>query len=293
MSVKRVLDYDQATSAWYLCLIQALNGDLTDLQRSAQRCISLSTESTQMSSLTTGRYFLGATHYLRNELTLGEPPLNALFEDLYSARSSYVAHGSVLLSLLYTAQGRAEEAVEIVDRLVDYTIETQRPLITALARAFQVELALRHGRLADALHLSDQAEFDRTSLVWFLYVPQFTEVKLLLAKGEPKSLAEAGAKLDKLEEFLRANHRKFLLIDLLALQALRFHALGKKRAAFAALNESLTLAARSGAVRSLVDHGEPMADLLRRMQERTIDPALADFHGQVLAAFEITRLILA
>ena len=84
---ERVLDYDQATSAWYLCLIQALNGDLTDLQRSAQRCISLSTESTQMSHLTTGRYFLGATHYLRNELTLGEPPLNALFEDLYSARS--------------------------------------------------------------------------------------------------------------------------------------------------------------------------------------------------------------
>ncbi len=157
--------------------------------------------------------------------------------------------------------------------------------MTAIARAFQVELALRHGRLADALHLSDQAEFNRTSLIWFLYVPQFTEVKLLLAKGEPKSLAEAGAKLDKLEEFLRANHRKFLLIGLLALKALCLHAQGRSHRASEALTEALTLAERNGAIRNFIDLGEPMADLISGIRDQSIDAGLIVFCEQILAGF--------
>ena len=279
------LDLDPAAAARGLCLLHALNGDLTNVHSSARRCLSQSDESASTQSYVFGRYFLSAVHYSRSELALAEPHLTALFADLYSVRPTYAAHGAIMLALLLTAQGRDEEADQIMQRLLDYTIEMQTVQTTATVQAFQVELALRQGKIAEALRLGAGADFDCYPLVWFIYVPQFTEVKLLLAQETPESLALAGVKLDVLESFLRTNHRKSLLIDLLALQALRHHAQGKRRVALVALTEALTLAERSGALRNFIDIGDPMADLISQMRDEPIDVGLLGFCEQVLAGF--------
>jgi len=106
--------------------------------------------------------------------------------------------------------------------------------------------------------------------MWFCYVPQLTPVKLLLAEKTTASLATAGEKLDELEEFLRLTHRMNSLIDVLALQALVLDASGSEPKALAKLDEAMALAEPGGVIRSFVDLGAPMADLLRRaMRQRT------------------------
>ena len=76
-----------------------------------------------------------------------------------------------------------------------------------------------------------------------------------------------------------------ILIDLLALQALRFSAQDKKRRASVALTEALALAERNGAIRNFIDLGEPMADLISGIRDQSIDAGLIVFCEQILAGF--------
>jgi LuxR family maltose regulon positive regulatory protein len=75
--------------------------------------------------------------------------------------------------------------------------------------------------------------------------------------------------------------RKGQLIAYLALQAVAHHACGQVDAAQDALSRALALGEREGYVRTFVDLGAPMADLLRQALGRGI---AVDYVGRLLAA---------
>jgi LuxR family maltose regulon positive regulatory protein len=72
------------------------------------------------------------------------------------------------------------------------------------------------------------------------------------------------------------------LINVLALQALVLDAGGTEPAALAKLKEAMVMAERGGDIRSLVDLGAPMADLLRRAMRQSPERA---FCHRLLEAF--------
>jgi LuxR family maltose regulon positive regulatory protein len=69
----------------------------------------------------------------------------------------------------------------------------------------------------------------------------------------------------------------------LALEAALRQALGETRRALTALSQALALAEPEGYVRTFVDEGRPMAELLRRAVDEGIAPGYAD---RLLEAFE-------
>lgn len=73
-----------------------------------------------------------------------------------------------------------------------------------------------------------------------------------------------------------------LLIKALVLQALAFQAQGHSNQALTALDHALSLAEPEGYIRTFVDEGKPMAELLRQAQTRNIMP---DYVSKLLAAF--------
>jgi LuxR family maltose regulon positive regulatory protein len=73
-----------------------------------------------------------------------------------------------------------------------------------------------------------------------------------------------------------------VLIKALVLQALAFHLSGNHSQALTALERALTLAAPEGYVRTFVDEGVPMAELLRVAASRGITP---NYVSKLLAAF--------
>ncbi len=79
----------------------------------------------------------------------------------------------------------------------------------------------------------------------------------------------------------------------LALLALVYDAQGDMAAADARLTTALVLAQEAGIIRSFVDLGAPMADLLRRQCDRddTISEATAAFVTQILAAFPTATVV--
>ena len=161
-------------------------------------------------------------------------------------------------------------------------METNDTLALAVARAFQVELALGQRKIPEAQRLNEHAAYDPYPPVWFFYVPQLTPVKLLLAQKTSDSLEKAFTLLNQIDGFVRKSNRKTIRIDVLALQALILDAQGKESAAMERLTESLVMARPGGFIRNFVDMGPPMADLLKRLQNQNV---AVDYNEKLLTAF--------
>ncbi len=264
------------------CLAYWMEGDLNGLKQSASRCLKLGEQHALKESTSFGRYFLGVHHYARNELLEAERYLTSIVDHPFAARPMYLVHSALALALIHTARGRDEDASSVVESLLSHTMETNDTLGLATVRAFQVDLAVRQGRIGEARRLITGADFESFPPLWFFYTPQLTPVRLLLAEKTPESLEAALAALNQLDEFLRRVHRKTVRIDALSLQALVLDAQCAEPAALGKLAEAVELAAPGGIIRSFVDLGAPMADLLTRLSRKSGDVTHVE---HILSAF--------
>src|SRR5918993_5190556 len=116
-------------------------------------------------------------------------------------------------------------------------------LLAGEAVAFEQERAANADVAADAARVVDR----------------LTSARLLHAQGRHR---EALALLEELGETAEAAGRTGDLIEILALQALALGAASKKERAVSTLAGALALAEPEGYVRTFVDEGAPMGDLL-------------------------------
>jgi LuxR family maltose regulon positive regulatory protein len=141
--------------------------------------------------------------------------------------------------------------------------------------ACHVRIALAQGDLHAAIHWAEQVTQDADSSRFYPLLG-LTPARLLLARGEK------GAAAQQLEAWHRLAVRsgwQFGAIEVRALQAL---AAPTPDEALTFLIDALTLAEQEGYVRTFVDKGEPLAELLREATQRDVAPAYA---RRLLAAF--------
>jgi len=208
--------------------------------------------------------------------------LAAVVDDPFAVRPQYLVQSAFALARIYTSHSRDDEASNVIESVITHVMKTNDTLALAVARAFQVELALGQRKIPEAQRLNEHAAYDPYPPVWFFYVPQFTPVKLLLAQKTSDSLEKAFALLDHIDRFVQKSNRKTIRIDVLALQALILDAQGKEPAAMERLTESLVLARPGGFIRNFVDMGPPMADLLKRLQKQSV---AVNYIEKLLTAF--------
>ena len=110
-------------------------------------------------------------------------------------------------------------------------------------------------------------------------VEQIAVSRVLIALGDP---GEALSLLGPLERAAEAAGRIWHLIEILALRALAAAAQDDLNGALAALDQALTIARPEGFVRTFVDEGEPMAELLRLALSQSVAP---NYAARLLAVF--------
>jgi LuxR family maltose regulon positive regulatory protein len=115
---------------------------------------------------------------------------------------------------------------------------------------------------------SSQAALAQMTLAW-----------VELAQGQAQ---QALARLTPLAEAAATAEQIHHLINILALQALAFAAEDDAEAALAALKRVLDLAAPEGYIRTFVDYGQPMQQLLQQATRQGLAP---DYVPKLLAAF--------
>ncbi len=239
---------------------------------------------------------LGAIHYEWNQLDEAQ-------RHLEKARKLSMLGGDVkirvpshlLLSRLYRTRQEWDKAEAEIESLTAFQGEAETNLVRA-------HLEIARGNLAHAQRWLEGNGADLNTILesqkaddLYIYLNRhlllvgsqhldryLLTIRLQMALGETVRLERP---LARLIELLEAAGDMHMLLTALGLQALLFWAENDRPKALQALNRALALAEPEGYVRSLVDFGTPMAQLLNYAAAQGNDSAYVQ---QLLAAFDHT-----
>jgi LuxR family maltose regulon positive regulatory protein len=174
--------------------------------------------------------------------------------------------GEVVLARVRLAQGDAAGATA---RLAEADQSTRRQ------NAVQVVAEVAAARMQTLLRLGDLAAAAETAHDFPL-----SQARVHLAQGDaPAALAV----LEPLRRQAEAQRWEDERLKALVLQALAYHANGQKDRATQLLGEALVLAEPAGRIRTFLDEGLPMAELLRRMKDES--GRMKEYIHKLLVAF--------
>jgi LuxR family maltose regulon positive regulatory protein len=233
------------------------------------------------------RQTIAYTHYERNELDEAARYIR-LSNDYYElVGSPYQVRGYALLVDLHRALGEVGAARDCLDKLVQFVRKPSFYLPETPVEAMIAQRGLLLGQmdaslgelLAGAAHWADTVDpawGDR--LTYRREHELFALAQVRVAQGRA---AEVQPLLERLVTGASDTARQGQLIASLALQAVAYHACGQSDAAQERLAHALVLGEPEGYVRTFIDHGAPMADLLRQVQAQEVG---SDYVNRLLSA---------
>jgi LuxR family maltose regulon positive regulatory protein len=266
-----------------LCFVRWMDGDLVGLEPSAKQLETLSSASGLLEVHTVAEHFLAALDYHHNRLELVNERLTDVARSDVVISAEFHANNMVISGLAYQERGEIENAAQIVRHLHDLALKSKNIFLVGLAEAFESELALRNGRLAQALEWADHFDPEPLTSTYGFFSPAIVLAKILVIADSASRRSRTANFLDRLVDYLaRVNNRRFL-IEAFALRAMLLEAMGDRESADADLIQALRLAQPSRFIRLFVDLGPRLGTLLNRMQAN--EEGLA-YVGEILAALE-------
>src|SRR5919112_187393 len=193
----------------------------------------------------------------------------------------------VAMARICEAHGDLDDALDLLDEAERLYVGDFFPNVRPVA-ARKARVWVAQGRLGEALDwardlglsthddLGYLREFEHISLARVL-------IALYKNDREERSIHEAMGLLERLLQAAEEDGRIGNVIEILVLQALAHEAQCESLSAFVPLERVLTLAEPEGYVRTFVDEGPSMEQLLLEAAARGIMP---DYTGKLLAAFE-------
>ncbi len=264
------------------CFLDWIAADLSSLKLSAKRYMKHGKVYGLWESIAVSNYFSGIMKLERNELAPAENFLASTIKITSIPNVNYFAHSMYALSLLHQAQGRTDKAIETAESVAEYMFETDNTPLFETSMAFQAELALRQGRIAEAENWAEDYNPDPFLPAFRYYVPQLTLAKIILVRDTETDRKKAGDLLSRLYDFFSSTHCPRMLINVLALQALLHDARGEESEALTVLEHMITLAEPGGFIRPFLDPGPKMASLLSRLAKQK---DATGYIGRILDAF--------
>jgi len=196
-------------------------------------------------------------------------------QDYYLKRNTLPSY--VMLARLKQLQGAETEASELLRQAVEMNLT---PIPISLT-AWQAWFWLMQGnhdaarQWAEAIEPTTYAALDPA-----LEFEHMTLARIWMSEGR---LEDVQRLLPRLLSATQAGKRMGRVIVISILQALAFRLQGNLAQALEILGYALSIAEPEGYVRTFVDEGEPMAELLREANKRGIAP---EYVAKLLAAFD-------
>jgi LuxR family maltose regulon positive regulatory protein len=272
----------QARLMLSLCIVYWPEAETRKLQQAASRLLQISLEHEFLWNHSFARYFLGLIHYERNELNEAVAQFEIIVGNPYRFPIQNVTHCSFLLSLSYQALGLPDQARKVVESITKLTFELGNQLFIDLSEAFQADLDLLQGRIAQAGQWARAFVAPAPHGMQRFFNAELTSIRVIMARNTPQSLKSAAEQLDLMHKLLGRIHHRRLMIDVLGMKALLADALNQESTAFEKLSEALTLAEPGEFIRPFLDLGHQMSDLLKRLARQKPD---LKYTERILAAF--------
>jgi len=273
-----------------ISLVHAFEGSLQEILNTALQYRKISLEKKFYVSFTYAIYYIGAVYYLRNELCKAAEYIDEIKDYYYAGRPYWILYSLFTLGFALHAQGKMSQLEMLLHKLYKIVEDYDNQNLINFVNAFEIELAIRQNKLAEAWRLSQNADFENyPPAIFYFYFPQLTQIRLLMSSDEPEKLADAGRRLKQLIEFGHLTHRKNLLIQALPLHALIYRDAGDEESAGKILEEALTLGKPGGHIRNFLDLGTPMQKLIKTLYRKKPDDV---YLASIDKAFEEEKTLL-
>ncbi|MFN8467854.1 MAG: LuxR C-terminal-related transcriptional regulator [Caldilineaceae bacterium] len=245
-----------------LCTLAFLAGRLERVHQMARLLL----EQSRLSGIVTmegwAHYWLGLVHYEWNELATAAAHLNEVAHLRYSLNSYAARDGLLCLARLQAALGDLVSAGQTLDLLHQYDLDVLG-YETPETGALRAQLRYQYDDPAAALRWAGAL----TQPVPDQPLPQFynahyTKACILLAGGGPAQRQEGIQLLSSLADVAERTYHTRLQIALLAVRALVLRTQGQEQAAHTTLAAALALAEPGGFIRTFLDLGPRMQELI-------------------------------
>jgi LuxR family maltose regulon positive regulatory protein len=282
--------YSVKTDAYAMLLLESLcfnylnSGQLEQARQIAQVLLQHATRREVAINKNWGDWFLGVVCYQINELEAAAQYFTQIVENRYTAQITTYRDAVAGLALIYQIRGESTEAWQMMETISQFDLE-QRGSEDNRTRSLRARLVLMQGsnlepagRWADTFTDPPPDE----ALLW-LEEPQMTRVRVLVARGTDADLQLAMQIMKALDEIAERTCNTRFKIEILALRALALDAQGGTGQADATLMQALDLARLGGFTRVFADLGEPIQEMLRRLDGQGHS---AEMIPRILAAFQ-------
>jgi LuxR family transcriptional regulator, maltose regulon positive regulatory protein len=260
-------DYIALTAMGSLAHLRMSQGQLREADASLRQALGFAAERGAELLPAVGRVRIGMGEllYERDDLDASERELTLGAELVERAGELEVlARGQVALSRVRRARGDTEGALKLAHRTERLARESGAPQAIVDAALWEAQLHLMRAELQAAA-----SDLERASGVGD--VPRSTReserislARLHIAREDHD---EALQLLDRVREMAEAADRRGSVVEILTLQALALRAKDEKSRAMDVMGQALALAEPEGYIRTFVDEGPPMAELLSEVLE--------------------------
>ena len=268
-----------------LCYAYRSSADFPRLLQAGRAYLSTAQKAELPESVAFAHYHLGVLHYEWNELNKARHHFEAAVSLRYHAHELSYFSSLQGLALIHLAQDQLEKMHNSVAAMREFLEQTESRLMSTSGDSFEARLLLLQGDLERAERES-LAAYDGPPVEPMLLfeIPALTRAKVLVARATPESLRQAMVLLDELLVCAEKAHMVWRQIQVLALQAQALAAQGHSDEALPRLEQAVTLARPGRLVRTFVDLGLPVAELLRQLARRGV---ATEYLNQVLTALDL------
>jgi len=265
-----------------LCWMHWMDGDLHSLEKISESLVDFGIKNSLRETLAYAKYFIGAVHYHLNKLDSAEDSLKQIASDPFGPVFIMYMSSSIALSLIHEAKGRHEQARKTVDDLVTHMLETGNTSHLDYGQAHQAEIAMRQGRIAEALLWVDRYETGQATADYQFSLPDFNAAKILVYHGNATRSERAEQLLQELQDRFEKHHNTRFTIETLALRAVFESMRENNDLALELLGRGVSLALPGGYIRLFVDMGPIIGRLLDGVRG---DEVTLKYVGEIKATF--------
>ena len=212
-------------------------------------------------------YFLACSAYERNLLDTAAEHFGQVEKMRYVISTRLYQDALMGLALAAWAKGETDRAWEYAAAARSFAREKSDPYSLQIANSFQIRMAILSGNVR-----GDPAETappeDDSNKVW-LEIPSLTLAEYQVHQS---TMAECTAALQSVEDGLQQakhHHNTRQVIRFLAVKAVALKCASRLNEALETLEETLQMAEPLGFVRTFIDRGPLMAELLKALLEKS------------------------
>ena len=251
--------------------VYMLSGEFS-LAAAASEKFHFITKQVKLKFLEGNAYYLLGNSAFQN---LNKPKSHLAFKELrvYEGILNYrvffdALAGVIILNALNDDNKTLESFLNLMNRMV---LKMKNPMFQLYERSVRARVHLIKGQGNKELEWAqtDWVEQSSEKYAFFLDVPAFTKIRILVNHGSIYQVKEALNILDEVEAFLDNLHNRYHTIDIKLLKAMALFRLGNTASAKEFLEEALLLAEKSDSIRPVLEAYKVMPTIFNLLDPAT------------------------